>query len=483
MRSCPHHKCAICWRDVDCDKRKRTIDGLWVDEDCWNKEDAQRGQALTRTKKSLASSHKAEAKSIGQDPDDKDNQIIYEECVSDIAERHKSDAPEGQYVDGCSESTFPIFQGFHPFNKSVDCVLPAKLNHRGQLRGHVAGNVLDIPFGLNMGKGPRVRNLPADVLSIATYSQDINTSLSDKQKRKRDVLEACNEHNQVQCKYRMNKAAALGKQMTVSDYANLRAEFVAGKVNSTDQEANLRAKEHAERLLRDVAVVSCAWDQDEVSSVKYFGIEARVTEWADDGAPWPFPDVPMPPVFKDQGMDILYSLLHLHMSRMRIYCNRYWATVDTELSLAAEMLYQNYIDPDGEFLSLPLSPYLWHALLMSIAHRHHGQQMRTGYGPKPTTLFSRNAALSNILFETLFSNTYKWDFEEKHYPQMKEYISKVVIPKQFYDPTVTAGSTFEGTPPRDELDYNLGIITRAVEEDVVAEHNRDDGDVVYESTN
>jgi hypothetical protein len=88
-----------------------------------------------------------------------------------------------------------------------------------------------------------------------------------------------------------------------------------------------------------------------------------------------------------------------------------------------------------EFLGLPLSIYIRHPLRFAVAHKKHGQQLRSGWTtPNPTSLQDREEELNNMLFETATSNWVKSDFAEDTYDQIRADLENIHIDKRFYDP-------------------------------------------------
>jgi hypothetical protein len=113
---------------------------------------------------------------------------------------------------------------------------------------------------------------------------------------------------------------------------------------------------------------------------------------------------------------------------MKWVCNKKWYTQDTTETLMLECIYQHlkYGGLD-EFLRLPITILYKHPLCLSVGHRHHGFQMRTGFKTiHPTSLEEDyDESLSNICFETLLSNRMKWNYPEESYEAMLEDLLKV----------------------------------------------------------
>jgi hypothetical protein len=112
--------------------------------------------------------------------------------------------------------------------------------------------------------------------------------------------------------------------------------------------------------------------------------------------------------------DMLYTIGFTRLQRMKFSCNKHWRLVDTELGLVLEIFYQVVSDEEQcrEFLGLPISVDIGSPLTLSVAHRHHGAQMRTGWTEDPTDISDRDEVANNILIETQLSNHLKHDFAE-----------------------------------------------------------------------
>lgn len=72
-----------------------------------------------------------------------------------------------------------------------------------------------------------------------------------------------------------------------------------------------------------------------------------------------------------------------------------------------------------EFLCLPLHIEWHNPLAIAVAHRVHGQQMRTGCRISPRTLRDRIEEDNNVLIETRTSNFLKRRFDESFYSDLK----------------------------------------------------------------
>ena len=102
------------------------------------------------------------------------------------------------------------------------------------------------------------------------------------------------------------------------------------------------------------------------------------------------------------------------------------------MGLACEIFFQIFGGSE-EFLSLPMCCAVRSPLRFSVAHKNHGQQMRTGWPSHPTSLADRKEEDNNLLVETWFSNALKNDTREKLYPVLRKYMKTLKIPKHLYE--------------------------------------------------
>ncbi|KAK3722970.1 hypothetical protein LTR37_002116 [Vermiconidia calcicola] len=220
--------------------------------------------------------------------------------------------------------------------------------------------------------------------------------------------------------------------------------YVSGRVPSTqsyiwDSETRMRLSKLAKQIADE-------YGKDLVS--------------AEDGAPWMGIRATMP---KDWNWNSWAVLCNERKDRMRVACNKKWETRDTAESLFAEIIYQTYTDDPryGDGLRLPLVLELHHPLRLSVAHRHHGFGMYSGWPPHPSDLSERKDEENNMLIETWFWNCCKQDMDEIYYGKAIEILKSVKLPQAYYDP--------QRSPPSD---INTDLATLTViegEEDFVGE--------------
>ena len=131
-------------------------------------------------------------------------------------------------------------------------------------------------------------------------------------------------------------------------------------------------------------------------------------------------------------------------------------------------------------LRLPLVATVGHPLRFSVAHKHHGLAMWTGWPPKPTKLSDRNEDKNNVLFETWASNLYKMDSDESFYPTLIELLKSVNVPKHLYDRDMPAPSMNNDAAEEQLFNNDVEEALIGAELDLVADgdigDNQDDDD-------
>lgn len=91
---------------------------------------------------------------------------------------------------------------------------------------------------------------------------------------------------------------------------------------------------------------------------------------------------------------------------------------------------------DGIF-DLPISIYIRHPLRFTVAHRHHGSQLRSAWTTAhPSSIEERDSSKDNMSIEACIVNWAKSDFPEELYPAIKQdLVDNLNIPKEWYDPS------------------------------------------------
>jgi hypothetical protein len=81
-----------------------------------------------------------------------------------------------------------------------------------------------------------------------------------------------------------------------------------------------------------------------------------------------------------------------------------------------------------------MSANMRNPLKLSVAHKVHGRQMRTGWPECPKFLADRQEKDNNILIETWFSNVVKFDYPEVFHDDLRKMVRSINIPRELYNP-------------------------------------------------
>ncbi|KAF2210314.1 hypothetical protein CERZMDRAFT_99379 [Cercospora zeae-maydis SCOH1-5] len=133
-------------------------------------------------------------------------------------------------------------------------------------------------------------------------------------------------------------------------------------------------------------------------------------------------------------------------------CNKKWQTHDSYESLYQEIFFQHCCstttkaklrwlnEKHGDRLRLPLVLFMHSPLRLSVAHREHGFGMHTGWpsNTSPVDVRERiaNDEENNMLIESWYVNSVKFDMATEYYDILDDILTKVEITnKQIYNPT------------------------------------------------
>ncbi|KAF2224471.1 hypothetical protein BDZ85DRAFT_261022 [Elsinoe ampelina] len=90
-------------------------------------------------------------------------------------------------------------------------------------------------------------------------------------------------------------------------------------------------------------------------------------------------------------------------------------------------------------MDFPLGLYTFHPLRFSLAHKHHGFQMRSGWLRDPDSFEDREDHLNDMLIEPWAVNGMKYNMDEAFYPQLKRIIRSYKLARDMYDPGRASG--------------------------------------------
>lgn len=352
----------------------------------------------------------------------------------------------------------PILQTRYPDSMSIDAVFPFVLHSSGQVLIHSAENCALIPLSLNYLKHI---HLPIFLSKVSVYyhqylaldpftmAGQLEETRELEQIRQKLVAD-CNELATIRRKVPYKRKTRMELQVSPEQIEYLKEEWVSGK---------LRPNSPAQPLPRYTDWLSCPPVQEEWETQMPYILQI-IEEIEDftgvclprgsDGCPFfAHPDT-MP---SDWNWQICVGFMAFKTMRLTLACNAKWTTEDTPLTIFLECIFQVSVgcmvilaeDPDSkrdlrskyaEFLGLPLVIRFCNPLTISIAHRIHGKQMRTGWPKNPTKLMDRINENNNLLIETQASNYIKCCFNETHYQRLRDQVLDVQIPLEWANDNV-----------------------------------------------
>lgn len=407
----------------------------------------------------------------------------------------------------------PPPQATHPETTSIDAVFPIALHHSGQCFIHCAGNLAMTSVALNFLKN---LHLPILLVKLSVYyhqylALDPHTQtgqlkeIRELEQIKRDLVEDCRQLSAIRMKVPRSCKARLGPQLSQEQLAYLKEEWVSGKLrpgSPTAEPPRYASQSHPGHM----GMLS-EWDDRRPHIIQ---IIEEIEQWtgielprAYDGCPYfAHPDT-MP---QNWNWPNCFRLMICRTGRMANWCNRKWPTEETPITIFLECIFQVCVggmiidanDTDtkrimrakyAEFLGLPLDIVFGNPLTFVVAHRVHGQQMRTGWPRHPTRLIDRIDENNNILIETRSSNYFKHSFHEAYYQTLKDHLLNVQVPLEWADESIKprpfdARLEIGHVEEMDEDGFDEEFISWDLEEDLeddaLGKEGFDDGDMAEE---
>jgi hypothetical protein len=436
-----NHYCASCSKEVLCASRERNRFGLLVCPNCIAKDAGKETLVTEIVVHSVRESLRQECSVRGIEFASEEAQKHLEKCLADV-QRQLADHPglsATQYSDKYAGNAPRdlLAHNFHPSGPTVDAVHPGVRSDLGLFK-HVEGNLAITSVGLNFGKYTHVL---ASIAEIGRFYQQSHANAAAKQLAAEALIARCKEIAIVAAKGRA-EANRSGHRISAAHDTIRKYEFTSGRLHPSSDIALFTAR-HTLMVPGAIFTPRGGWTREQRKTIQRIGEQiARKFQKPNfphngDGCPWFGQFEPMPPSW---SWDVLFAICSTRLHRMKFYCNRHWVLIDNEITTALELLYQAYTDEEeyAEFLGLPLSVYTLSPLTISIAHKHHGRQMRTGWPENPTSLSDRDNIANNILIESQFTNFLKRDFPESTYPDLQAIVASIEVPRKFYDPTLPA---------------------------------------------
>jgi hypothetical protein len=317
-----------------------------------------------------------------------------------------------------------------PLVASIDAILQISVNEQNKVAYHDNINNLCITADyLNRFKGkfpPRLVGLVGLQRDLESKSeaQDIMSEEHDNLLNQFDHLYVitCSYsfvHKQKRLQMGVQKAREHVRKMTRAEASQPEAEQLFTETDIPFTKAPTWSRKEIDLINNIIAQMELKFQQNVMRS--------------GDGAPWLWIRHHMPATW---SWSRLWRMFIGRLQRMRLFCNRKHETIDSVITLFLEGVYQHLkFKGRDEFLNLPMTIYSKHALCLSIGHKHHGQQMRTGFKTlQPTDLSQHyDENMNNICFETQISNFTKWDYPEGDYDKIRTDMRSIHLKTAHYD--------------------------------------------------
>lgn len=208
---------------------------------------------------------------------------------------------------------------------------------------------------------------------------------------------------------------------------------------------------------------------------------------ARDGCPWlGHPDL-MPP---EWSWPLAYAVMTVRLDRLREDCNGLDTTEENPSSLFLEFVFQQCArqcdvaacseaskvwtraEKEGfkaryaDLLGLPLVFDCWDSLCVSLGHREHGMEMRSGWPLAVSSIRQRNDADNNLIFESRFTNMLKHNYPQVGYDNLRQLVQEIQVPLEDFDPSLDA--IVVDAVDRSELVSDPADAVRSLEEHATA---------------
>lgn len=356
----------------------------------------------------------------------------------------------------------------HYDRPSIDATFPAWLTTRGY-RIHCPENISPTTQALNLAKHIQV---PAYLAMLCWYANR-RIELEDKYGDEIHGTQARLELDRIETKMvRISKRLRVirltfgwtkfcrlegkGKGRTQEDFNVDLAPLLSGTPQPELQQSIEKLDTHLNFASSGARM---NWPESELFRIRrlsedimeYFDVQLRR---GSDGCPY----FACPESYPARwNWPIAFQLANERLERMTKYCNRHWPTYDTTETIFLECLFQvcvnrcildrndvNYEQKKRlkakykSLLGLPITIAYHDGLTFAVGHRHHGQGMFTGWPAKATSIEERFNldGENNILIEPRTENFLKSDYDESSYPELKQIVLDINLPRDVYDKTV-----------------------------------------------
>lgn len=441
---------------------------------------------------SITRSLRLESKVSGIDR--KERLALLEAAVINLKQKQRFDGHDcgpSQYLDeftGCVEEVMhevplalganPTTPSSHPTRPSVDAVFPRMPSKVFPSRYfvHAEGNVAVTSAVLQYAK---YTYLPGSLAIISDYLKLDNQHRTVEARVK--LFHDLRPFHILTYKHSLHKSARTTGEVVQAEFDQQQAQYISGKL-IPGQDDHLTAK--ASRVCRNAIATRASlqiWDVPTTSRLASICSEMHLRykenfRSASDGAPWiSLVDMPV-----DWSWNSWATICTERLARMRIFCNRRHEMKDNAETLFLEWMYQHCTDDPqyGDGLDLPLVPWVGHPLRTSVAHKHHGRGMASGWKEHPEHLSDRIDEDNNMLFESWFWNIAKQDMHEGYYTKAAEVLRKVNMPKAYFDPDMSLPEHLlpESATPLDDKDVVIfDVPGQGFDEDALGGDEEDQG--------
>ncbi|KAI8156745.1 hypothetical protein K4K49_007611 [Colletotrichum sp. SAR 10_70] len=354
--------------------------------------------------------------------------------------------------------------GAVPTKLSLDAAFPAWPTPRGY-RVHVAGNVFVTTQAINYAKHIQ---LPAFLYSLGDYVRqrdaikqryDGNIAapacVKDLENLERQMVDTCDQLRTLRFVYAWEAKKRISQKVDSHEFfRNLRV-MKAGRVPD-----NMRSGSGSGRKAGYTAHPAHhgrSWASNEIDRIKTLVLEmetffhVQLPRSKDECPYFGHPDT-MP---EDWSWRQAFKLMAERLVRMVLFCNCFWTTEETTMTIFLECIFQVCIircvvfvhgDDDNlevilklkeeysSILELPLTVAYHDALRFAVAKKVHGKQMRSGWPTNATSLDQRleGNALNNISIEPCTENYAKSNFDPSTYEDIKNLVRDINLPSAVY---------------------------------------------------
>lgn len=441
------HHCARCITVTPCQLLRYNLDGVRVCDSCIEKDMPRHNNVVENMiRQSLQRSFAREGAANNLDPEAE--QPMRDEAVTEMLNTlpPRTDGPAyndtynaGELVRIATE----FADSRDPDQPVVDAVYPRVLTKNKQIRRHAPQNLVLTRDPTNRGKWDQI---PGFVQVIGGW-----LDASPEERFYNDALELMKttiEMQQVRLKRSQHFRLETEGLYTIEQLRREKAEYLCGKPCPDDLHL---WEAHSERFVqRNIPSLDMGYTWTDTQRANFVKLTAQYEKdfgvtlgKSEDGCPYVGLDGTMEPLYNWNGAALLCQE---RLERMILKCNRRHATIDTEYTLFAELIRSACVMmaclqgkcPDSQSHGpshLPICLRIRHGLRFAIAHRHHGQQMRTGWQvDEPSDKSQRDDSQSNILVEACTTNWMKWDYLEKYYQVIHDNFARADVPTEWYDP-------------------------------------------------